>query len=111
MQRRRPAIALAIASILGLMTALPAGATSPGGNGRITYAVSDDTGQSQIWIAGADESSPVKLTFVAKGYKAKDVSITPKDDQVLTIALDKVAQKPSPRGPVIHSDLEGFDKK
>jgi len=74
MQRRRPAIALAIASILGLMTALPAGATSPGGNGRITYAVSDDTGQSQIWIAGADESSPVKLTFGAGTSLATDWS-------------------------------------
>ena len=74
MQRRRPAIALAIASILSLMTALPAGATSPGGNGRITYAVSDDTGQSQIWIAGADESSPVKLTFGAGTSLATDWS-------------------------------------
>ena len=74
MARHRPAIALAVALILGAVTAVPAGATNPGGNGRITYAVSDDTGQSQIWIASADESNPTQLTFSANTSLASDWS-------------------------------------
>jgi Tol biopolymer transport system component len=60
---------------LALMVAAPAvTATTHGGNGRITYAVQDDTGQQQIWIAEADETNPVQLTFAANTSLATDWS-------------------------------------
>ena len=67
--------AAGLAAALALVVAAPAvTATMPGRNGRITYAVQDDTGQQQIWIAGADEAHPVQLTFAANTSLATDWS-------------------------------------
>jgi len=53
----------------------------------------------------------VKLSFAAKGYKAKDMLLTPTENTMLSVTLEKapatVAAPPKPAGK-IHSDLEGF---
>jgi eukaryotic-like serine/threonine-protein kinase len=56
--------------------------------------------------------APVKLTISAKGYKPREVSITPTEDVTLPGALDRQAGTPgTPRGPSLPSDLESFDGK
>jgi len=58
---------------------------------------------------------PVTLTVSAKGYKPRDVSLTPMSSTTLQVALEKqpaAAQgKVGPKGQTISSELEGFDKK
>jgi hypothetical protein len=71
-------------------------------------------------------NAPAKITLSAKGYKPKDLTITPTDNVILPVTLEKAAavgavappaaagghNKPTPTsGSTIHSDLEGFDKK
>jgi serine/threonine-protein kinase len=57
---------------------------------------------------------PITLTVTAKGWKPRDVTVTPTASTTLQVTLDKVAAAPGkvgPKGPTISSDLEGFDKK
>jgi eukaryotic-like serine/threonine-protein kinase len=62
---------------------------------------------------------PAKLTLSAKGYKTKDIPITPTDNVLLPVSLDKApdaarvgAKHAGPSSTDrIHSDLEGFDSK
>lgn len=59
---------------------------------------------------------PLKLVVTAKGYKAKELTVTPTENVLLPLALEKAtapaAGRRSPAGtPTIHSDLEGFDSK
>jgi eukaryotic-like serine/threonine-protein kinase len=61
--------------------------------------------------------TPIKVTVTAKGYKPRDVSISPTADMLVPITLDKApvvvgtpgGQKAGSSG--LHSDLEGFDNK
>ena len=60
----------------------------------------------------ADE--PITLTVSAKGWKPRDVAVTPTANTTLQVALEKqgaTAGKVGPKGQPISSDLEGFDKK
>ena len=57
---------------------------------------------------------PIMLTVSAKGWKTRDVSVTPTASTTLQITLDRQganAGKVGPKGQTISSDLEGFDKK
>lgn len=56
-----------------------------------------------------------KLTIAAKGYKSRDVTISPTSDVVVPVSLDRATPaapgKAAGKGGGIHSDLEGFDSK
>ncbi len=63
-------------------------------------------------------NAPAKLTFAAKGYKTKDLTITPTENVLLPITLEKApaAAVPIRKGAssssgTINRDLEGFDNK
>jgi serine/threonine-protein kinase len=59
-------------------------------------------------------NEPITLTVTAKGWKPRDVTVTPSASTTLQVPLDKVgapAGKAGPKGQTISSDLEGFDKK
>lgn len=59
-------------------------------------------------------NEPLTLTVSAKGFKSRDVSVTPTAATTLQVALDKQVAAPGkggPKGQTISSDLEGFDKK
>ena len=65
----------------------------------------------------------IALEFSAKGYKSKDLTVKPDENMLLSVELEKVADKPAettppapapttkPAGTKIHKDLEGFDSK
>jgi serine/threonine-protein kinase len=56
----------------------------------------------------------ITFTVSAKGWKSRDVTVTPTGAVTLQVALEKVgapAGKPGPKGQPISSDLEGFDKR
>jgi serine/threonine-protein kinase len=64
--------------------------------------------------------APVKLTFAANGYETKELTITPTENVLLPVSMDKATaavqgtgRRPSngKGGGTIHSDLEGFDDK
>ncbi len=62
--------------------------------------------------------TPIKVTVTAKGYKPRDVAISPTADVLVPVTLDKapvVVGKPVVKSPSgssgLHSDLEGFDNK
>jgi hypothetical protein len=60
--------------------------------------------------------APVKLTITAKGYKSKELTITPTENVLLPVSMEKLstaagAGRPAANGKGIHSDLEGFDQK
>jgi serine/threonine-protein kinase len=54
-----------------------------------------------------------KLTISAKGYKSKDVTVTPTANVVVDVSLEKApaATTPKKKGGGINPDLEGFDSK
>jgi hypothetical protein len=60
---------------------------------------------------------PVTVTVVAKGYKPKELSLTPTANATLQVALEKQAAAPTgkagggSKGPAVNPELEGFDKK
>ena len=60
---------------------------------------------------------PITLTVSAKGWKPRDVTVTPTASTTLQVTLDKqvatsgTSGKVGPKGQTISSDLEGFDKK
>lgn len=62
--------------------------------------------------------SPIKVTVTAKGYKPKELTITPTENVLLPITLEKAPaaatgggkKPPSGKGGTISSDLEGFDQ-
>jgi len=59
-------------------------------------------------------NEPVTFTVSAKGWKPRDVTVTPTSSTTLQVVLDKVGAPPGkvgPKGQTISSDLEGFDKK
>ena len=51
----------------------------------------------------------VKLVISARGYKPREVTMTPAGDVLVPVTLDK--QAAVQKNPTISSDLEGFDKK
>lgn len=59
---------------------------------------------------------PLKLTLSAKGYKTKELAVTPTENVLVPAQLERAAavapigHRPTPSS-TIHSDLEGFDKK
>jgi serine/threonine-protein kinase len=55
--------------------------------------------------------TPVRLSVSAKGYKLREIPITPTESTTLPVTLEKQAAQARPTGPAIPSDLEGFDKK
>ena len=59
--------------------------------------------------------APVTLTIVAKGWKSREVSVTPTSNATLQVGLEKApavqAGKPAGKGQPISSELENFDKK
>ncbi len=63
--------------------------------------------------------APLKVTLTAKGYKPKELTVTPTENVLLPVSLEKlpaaaaggVRKPPSNGGGSIHSDLEGFDQK
>ena len=59
--------------------------------------------------------APVTLTIVAKGWKSREVSVTPTSNATLQVVLEKApavqAGKPAGKGQPISSELENFDKK
>ncbi len=59
-------------------------------------------------------NEPLTLTVSAKGWKSRDVAVTPTASTTIQVALEKqaaTAGKVGPKGQTISSDLEGFDKK
>ena len=59
-------------------------------------------------------NEPITLTVSAKGWKSRDVAVTPTASTTIQVALEKqpaTAGKVGPKGQTISSDLEGFDKK
>ena len=60
---------------------------------------------------------PLKLTLSAKGYKTKELAVTPTENVLVPAQLERAAAAPVSTGhrptpaSTIHSDLEGFDKK
>ena len=59
-------------------------------------------------------NEPITLTISAKGWKSRDVAVTPTASTTIQVALEKqaaTAGKVGPKGQTISSDLEGFDKK
>ena len=63
------------------------------------------------------KDKPVKLTFAAKGYKPKDMTITPTESTLIPLSLDKAGVPAPPTAttvhhpPTIHKDLDSFDSK
>jgi hypothetical protein len=60
--------------------------------------------------------APVTLTIVAKGWKSRELPVTPTSSTTLQVALEKSgpavqAGKPGAKGQPISSELENFDKK
>jgi serine/threonine protein kinase len=50
----------------------------------------------------------VTLTVSAKGYRSREVALTPTENVLVPVTLERA---PVPTGPRLDPDLEGFDKK
>jgi serine/threonine protein kinase len=50
----------------------------------------------------------VTLTVIAKGFKSKDVQVTPGPNGVVRVALERQGGRATPAGQPINKDLEGF---
>ena len=103
--------AIVSALAIGAVTASPASATFYGANGRITYAVHDGDVE-QIWIASADESNPVQLTFGANTSLATDWSPDASRiafDSDRTGDVEVYTMKPDGSGVVRLTNDPGFD--
>jgi TolB protein len=59
---RRLLAAASITTLVVLSTAVPATATYPGANGRLTFMRFDENGHGQIYVADADMSNEAQLT-------------------------------------------------
>lgn len=60
------------------------------------------------------KGNPVKLVFTAKGFKPKELSITPTESTLLSVSLDKAPTATTPvppHKPSIHKDLDSFDSE
>jgi serine/threonine protein kinase len=51
---------------------------------------------------------PVTVTVTAKGWKPKDVQVTPSPNGVVRVALERQSGRATPPGQPINKDLEGF---
>jgi hypothetical protein len=52
--------------------------------------------------------APVTLTVSAKGFKPKDVQVTPTSSSTLRVVLERQGGRATPTGQPINKDLEGF---
>jgi hypothetical protein len=60
------------------------------------------------------KDKPVKLVFTAKGFKPKELALTPTESTLLSVTLEKAPAPNIPtaqtaRRPTIHKDLDSFD--
>ncbi len=119
---------LVAAPSVAVSTAAPAVSSAPGVPSNVPAALVElriegapkdakvTAGTRELGVAPGPFSvptgEPLTLTVSAKGWKPRDVSVTPSANATLQVVLEKqTAGKVGPKGQTISSDLEGFDKK